>query len=78
MTEDNTNKPEVKPVFTDRVLQGRQPVGITLLPVEPSGAIHMVDHATTTTEDRGRRPVPTTPAPAPRAPSPTPSTTGKK
>lgn len=78
MSEETTNKPQPKPVRVERILGGRQPVGMTLLPVEPSGAIHMVDHATPTAEDRGRRPVPTTPAPTPRAPSPAPITTGKK
>jgi hypothetical protein len=77
MSEETTNKSQVVPARVERILFGRQPMGMTLVPGEPLISM-MVEGPTPAGEDRGRQPVPTTPVPAPNAPPPAPSTPGKK
>ncbi len=70
MTEQTTKKPQPKPTRVEKILGGRQPMGMILVPGEPAAVVKMVEGPAPSTEDRGRRPVPTTPAPAQPAQSP--------
>jgi hypothetical protein len=77
MSEEITSKSQPDSARVERILFGRQPMGMTLV---PGGTLinTMVEGPAPAGEDRGRQPVPTTPVPASGAPSPAPSTPEKK
>ena len=77
MTEETSSKSRLVPVRIERILGGREPIGMTPVPGEPLLNM-MVQGPAAASEDRGRQPVPTTPVRPPSAPSPTPKSGNKK